>query len=398
MPGYTEIANYTLKEDIGEGNFGKVKLAIYEETGEKFAIKILNKKQIKIKMKNTIFKENEIITKFNHINVIFVFAIIEDENNFYIVMEYCKKGELFDYIVAHQYLSEEQSSIFFYQLINGVEHIHSRGIAHRDLKPENLLLTENNILKIIDFGLSHEFDEINYLSTKCGSPSYAAPEIIKGEKYDGFKTDIWCCGIILYAMVCGYLPFDGEDNDVLFKNIVECNPEIPDYLSYDCQELIMDILKEDPNERITIEGIKKSKFYLKGKKLCNIDYNQIERSVLKRRHRIRSFDRGEEIKDNMIKIVNTEEKNKNYTNTSKNTINSGILNNINLSNNKSESNTNKCNDSTNITEKNNNNNLNNNDNVCKCQKCLIEEENNSNNNINRKLIYNDASKNEKNKR
>ena len=314
MPGYTEIANYTLKEDIGEGNFGKVKLAIYEETGEKFAIKILNKKQIKIKMKNTIFKENEIITKFNHINVIFVFAIIEDENNFYIVMEYCKKGELFDYIVAHQYLSEEQSSIFFYQLINGVEHIHSRGIAHRDLKPENLLLTENNILKIIDFGLSHEFDEINYLSTKCGSPSYAAPEIIKGEKYDGFKTDIWCCGIILYAMVCGYLPFDGEDNDVLFKNIVECNPEIPDYLSYDCQELIMDILKEDPNERITIEGIKKSKFYLKGKKLCNIDYNQIERSVLKRRHRIRSFDRGEEIKDNMIKIVNTEEKKKNIHN------------------------------------------------------------------------------------
>ena len=314
MPGYTEIANYTLKEDIGEGNFGKVKLAIYEETGEKFAIKILNKKQIKIKMKNTIFKENEIITKFNHINVIFVFAIIEDENNFYIVMEYCKKGELFDYIVAHQYLSEEQSSIFFYQLINGVEHIHSRGIAHRDLKPENLLLTENNILKIIDFGLSHEFDEINYLSTKCGSPSYAAPEIIKGEKYDGFKTDIWCCGIILYAMVCGYLPFDGEDNDVLFKNIVECNPEIPDYLSYDCQELIMDILKEDPNERITIEGIKKSKFYLKGKKLCNIDYNQIERSVLKRRHRIRSFDRGEEIKDNMIKIVNTEEKRKNIHN------------------------------------------------------------------------------------
>ena len=314
MSSYSKISNFILKEDIGEGNFGKVKLAIHKETGEKFAIKILNKKQIKIKMKNTIFKENDIISKFNHINVIFVFAIIEDADNYYIVMEYCKTGELFDYIVAHQYLSEEESSVFFYQLINGVEYIHSKGIAHRDLKPENLLLTESNILKIIDFGLSHEFDEENFLSTKCGSPSYAAPEIIKGEKYDGFKTDIWCCGIILYAMVCGYLPFDGENNNILFKNIVECNPEIPDYLSFECQELIMDILKEDPMERITIEGIKKSKFYLKGKELCDIDYYQIERSVLKKRHRIRSYDKGEQNNDNIIKMINNEEKKKNIKN------------------------------------------------------------------------------------
>ena len=314
MTSYSKITNYIFKEDIGEGNFGKVKLAIHKETGEEFAIKILNKKQIQIKMKNTIFKENEIITKFNHINVIFVFAIIEDPDNYYIVMEYCKTGELFDYIVAHQYLSEEESSIFFYQLINGIEYIHSKGIAHRDLKPENLLLTENNILKIIDFGLSHEFDNINFLSTKCGSPSYAAPEIIKGEKYDGFKTDIWCCGIILYAMVCGYLPFEGETNKILFKNIAECNPEIPDYLSKECQELIKNILKEQPTERITIEEIKKSKFYLKGKKLCNINYPQIEKSVLKRRHRIRSYDKSEQNKDNEIKIISTEDKKKNIKN------------------------------------------------------------------------------------
>ena len=314
MASYSKITDYILKQDIGEGNFGKVKLGIHKETGEEFAIKILNKEQIKIKMKNTIFKENEIITKFNHINVIFVFAIIEDAENYYIVMEYCKTGELFDYIVAHQYLSEEESSVFFYQLINGVEYIHSNGIAHRDLKPENLLLTENNILKIIDFGLSHEFDKINFLSTKCGSPSYAAPEIIKGDKYDGFKTDIWCCGIILYAMVCGYLPFDGENNNSLFKNIVECNPEIPDYLSNECKEVIMDILKEDPLERITIDGIKKTKFYLKGKRLCNLNYNKIEKNVLKKRHRIRSYDHGEQNKENLNKISNLEDKKKNIKN------------------------------------------------------------------------------------
>ena len=181
---YIEIKDYILKEDIGEGNFGKVKLGVSKLSGEKFAIKIINKDQIKIKMKNKIFRENEVITKFNHINVIFVFEIIEDLENYYIVMEYCKRGELFDYIVDHERLTEDEAAIFFYQLINGVEYIHSKGIAHRDLKPENLLLTKDKTLKIIDFGLSHEYDGIDLLKTKCGSPSYASPEILRGRPYD----------------------------------------------------------------------------------------------------------------------------------------------------------------------------------------------------------------------
>ena len=184
---YIQIKNYILKEDIGEGNFGKVKLGVSKTTNEEYAIKIINKDQIKIKMKNKIFRENEVITKFNHINVIFVFEIIEDPENYYIIMEYCKRGELFDYIVDHERLTEDEAAIFFYQLINGVEYIHSKGIAHRDLKPENLLLTKDKTLKIIDFGLSHEFTGNNdLLKTKCGSPSYASPEILSGKPYDGF--------------------------------------------------------------------------------------------------------------------------------------------------------------------------------------------------------------------
>ena len=284
MSDYSKISNYILKGDIGEGNFGKVKLGIFKQTGEEFAVKILNKKMIKEKMKNTVFKENEIITKFNHVNVVFVFDLIEDKENYYIVMEYCKCGELFDYIVEHQNLDEDEAAFFFYQLINGVEYIHSLGVAHRDLKPENLLLTENKILKIIDFGLSHEFNGEDFLKTKCGSPSYAAPEIIKGLPYDGFKTDIWCCGIILYAMVCGYLPFEGDNNKILFKNIVECNPEIPDFLSEATQDLISSILREEPNDRITIDEIKRHPFYLRGKKLCKIDYPKIQRMLTKKRH------------------------------------------------------------------------------------------------------------------
>ena len=291
---YIQIKNYILKEDIGEGNFGKVKLGISKTTKEEFAIKIINKDQIKIKMKNKIFRENEVITKFNHINVIFVFEIIEDPDNYYIVMEYCKRGELFDYIVEHERLTEDEAAIFFYQLINGVESIHSKGIAHRDLKPENLLLTKDKTLKIIDFGLSHEFDGIDLLKTKCGSPSYASPEILRGKPYDGFKSDVWSCGIILYAMVCGYLPFDGETNKILFKNIMKCEPEIPDYLNDITQDLILKILTSDPDMRITIDDIKRHPFYLRGKKLCHIDYKLIEKNVLKKRKNKSSFKLNED--------------------------------------------------------------------------------------------------------
>ena len=279
---YLIISNYEFKNDIGEGNFGKVKLGVFKKTGQEFAIKIINKDKIKQKMKNVLFKENEIITKFNHINIVYVFQIIEEENDIYIVMEYCNRGELFDYIVSHQRLDEDEASVFFYQLINGVEYIHKKGVAHRDLKPENLLLDKNKTLKIIDFGLSHEYDGNSLLKTKCGSPSYASPEIIKGQLYDGFKTDIWCCGIILYAMLCGYLPFEGDNNRELFINILQCNPEYPSFLNRNSKKLIKGLLKVNPDERLTVEQIKKSEFYLKGKSLCKIDYQLAENELEKR--------------------------------------------------------------------------------------------------------------------
>ena len=300
---YSDISNYEFKKDIGEGNFGKVKLGIFKPTGEEFAIKVLNKEKIRKKMKNLALRENEIITKLNHINIVLVYCIIDTKEDYYIIMEYCKLGELFDYIVKYKRLGEDESSNFFYQLINGVDYIHSQGIAHRDLKPENLLLTEDKILKIIDFGLSHEFEEEEFLKTKCGSPSYAAPEIISKPNYNGFKIDIWCCGIILYAMLCGYLPFDGDDdaennNVKLFQNILECEPELPDFLSDISKDLIMSILNPDPEKRITIEEIKQHPFYLKGKRLCNIDYSLKEQEILK-------------TKEYFFKHVNDDDKNNN---------------------------------------------------------------------------------------
>ena len=268
------LKDYTFIKDIGEGNFGKVKLSILKATNEQYAIKILNKQKLKSQTKSSSFNEIEILSKLNHPNIIHVEKILEDKENNYIIMEYCENGELFDYIVKKEKLGYKEASIFFYQLINGVEYIHNQNFVHRDLKPENLLLTKDNKLKIIDFGLCHDFNGTKLLITKCGSPSYAAPEILLGYPYDGFKTDIWCCGIILYGMLCGYLPFDGEDNQEIFKQIVECNPEYPSFLKDDCIDLIIGILNPNPKERLSINQIKNHSFYLKGKNNYLIKYNE----------------------------------------------------------------------------------------------------------------------------
>ena len=268
------LKDYTFIKDIGEGNFGKVKLSVLNDTQQQYAIKILDKKKLKAQTKTSSLNEIEIISKLKHPNIINVEKILEDENNYYIIMEYCENGELYEYIVNKDRLDEEESSIFFYQLINGVEYIHKQGFAHRDLKPENLLLTKNNKLKIIDFGLCHDFDGTKLLKSKCGSPSYAAPEILKDHPYDGFKTDIWCCGIILYGMACGYLPFDGEDNIEIFNQIIKCKPEFPSFLGDDCINLLMGILTSKPKKRLSINQIKKHPFYLKARNYYINKYNE----------------------------------------------------------------------------------------------------------------------------
>ena len=259
------LKDYVFIKDIGEGNFGKVKLSKLISTNEMFAIKILNKEKLKAQTKTSSINEIEILSKLNHPNIIHVEKILEDEINYYIIMEYCSDGELFDYIVKLEKLDEIEAATFFYQLIIGVEYIHKENLAHRDLKPENLLLTKNHLLKIIDFGLCHDYNGTKLLKTKCGSPSYAAPEILKGFPYNGFKSDIWCCGIILYGMLCGYLPFDGDNNQEIFRQIVQCNPEYPPFLENDSIDLLSKILNDEPDDRITINQIKEHSFFIKGK-------------------------------------------------------------------------------------------------------------------------------------
>lgn len=171
-------------------------------------------------------------------------------------MEYACGGELFDYIVKRKKLKEAEACKFFQQIISGVEYIHRCGICHRDLKPENLLLDESKNIKIVDFGLSNTYREGGLLKTACGSPCYAAPEMIAGKKYYGLASDIWSCGIILYAMTCGFLPFEDPNTNKLYKKILACDFTIPSSLSVDCKDLVKKILNTDPAKRITIGDIR----------------------------------------------------------------------------------------------------------------------------------------------
>ncbi len=266
-----KIGNYMIKRTLGQGTFGKVRLGIYLPTHEKVAVKILEKSKIREKDDEIrVKREFEMLTKFNHINVILVTEIFESYDSYYSVMEYCEGGELFNYIVKKKRLSEEESAFFYYQIINGLEYIHSLNMVHRDLKPENLLLTRDHILKIIDFGLSNYFyDKNKLLSTPCGSPCYASPEMVSGKKYNGFKIDIWSSGIVLYAMLCGFLPFEDKDNEILFKKIRKCKLEFPHHISLISKDLIKKILVTNPDKRISIKDIKRHPFFLKGKTIFN---------------------------------------------------------------------------------------------------------------------------------
>jgi len=260
------LSEYEEKETLGKGTFSEVKLGINKKTNEKVAIKILEKNKIKYNEDLTRLKrEIHILRTFSHMNIIKTYEIKENKNNYFLIMEYCNHGELYNQIIQNKKLSEKEASYYYYQLINGLEYMHSNGIVHRDLKPENLLIGKGNILKIIDFGLSNFFNEQNLLKTPCGSPCYASPEMVCGKRYNGFFIDIWSTGIILYGMLCGFLPFEDENNSILFKKIEQCNIQYPDFLSKNSKSLIKSILVKDYNKRIKISEIKKHPFYLEGK-------------------------------------------------------------------------------------------------------------------------------------
>ena len=274
------LSNYAFKGILGKGTFSKVKLAINNITNEKVAIKIIEKQFILNKNNmDRVKREISILKNSCHPNIIKVIDIKEDTNNYYFIMEYCQLGELFLHIANNKRLEEKQASFYFYQLINGLNYLHLNRIVHRDLKPENLLLSKGKILKIIDFGLSNYTSENHFLNTPCGSPSYASPEMIKGKKYNGFMSDIWSCGVILYVMLYGYLPFEGFSNNDLFKKILKGKVNYPNSVDKSAVDLMKNILVVNPENRFNINKIKQHPFYLRGKGIFREKYPDLINEV-----------------------------------------------------------------------------------------------------------------------
>lgn len=181
---------------------------------------------------------------------------METPKQLYLVTEYACGGELFDYIVSHKRLKENKACHLFHQLLSGIEYLHKLNIVHRDLKPENLLLDESENIKIVDFGLSNIYRQGEKLKTACGSPCYAAPEMIAGKKYIGLQVDIWSAGVVLFAMLAGYLPFEDKHTSNLYKKIMSGTYKMPKYLSINAQDLIQHLLCTDPTRRYTMDDIR----------------------------------------------------------------------------------------------------------------------------------------------
>ena len=234
-----------------------MKLASHCITGHKVAVKILNKAKIKqLGMEEKVQREINILHLCTHPHIIRLYEVIDTPTDIFLVNEYVSGGELFDYIVSKGRLSADEARNFFHQIVSGVEYCHFQKIVHRDLKPENLLLDSNLNIKIADFGLSNIMRDGDFLRTSCGSPNYAAPEVISGHLYAGPEVDVWSCGVILYALLCGSLPFDDESIPNLFKKIKSGMYSLPSHLSQLARNLIPRMLEVDPMKRITIPEIR----------------------------------------------------------------------------------------------------------------------------------------------
>lgn len=259
-----KIGHYTLGNTLGVGTFGKVKIGEHQLTKHKVAVKILNRQKIKsLDVVGKIRREIQNLKLFRHPHIIKLYQVISTPTDIFMIMEYVSGGELFEYIVKHGKLQEADARRFFQQIISGVDYCHRHMIVHRDLKPENLLLDHNMHVKIADFGLSNMMMDGEFLRTSCGSPNYAAPEVISGKLYAGPEVDIWSCGVILYALLCGTLPFDDEHVPTLFRKIKSGIFPIPEHLNKSVVSLLCHMLQIDPMKRATIEDIKKHEWFQK---------------------------------------------------------------------------------------------------------------------------------------
>uniref|UniRef100_A0A6A7G5L2 non-specific serine/threonine protein kinase n=3 Tax=Hirondellea gigas TaxID=1518452 RepID=A0A6A7G5L2_9CRUS len=260
------VGPYRLEKTLGKGQTGLVKLGTNCVTGKRVAIKIINREKLSESVLQKVEREIAIMKLIEHPHVLGLYDVYENKKYLYLVLEHVSGGELFDYLVKKGRLTPKEARRFFRQIISALDFCHSHSICHRDLKPENLLLDEKNSIRIADFGMASLQPDGSMLETSCGSPHYACPEVIRGEKYDGRRADVWSCGVILYALLVGALPFDDDNLRQLLEKVKRGAFHIPHFVPPDCQELLRGMIEVNPDKRLTLEEINKHSWVIAGGK------------------------------------------------------------------------------------------------------------------------------------
>jgi len=270
-PSGPQVGPYIFGKTLGTGATGKVKLAKHVESGELVAIKIIRKDFLarKPSLRKKLLREIAVMKLCDHPNVLKLYDVFEIETHLFLVIEYVDGCELFDFLVKRGSLSREEALSFFQQIIAGLEYCHQRLVCHRDLKPENLLLNRRLEVKICDFGMTNLNPPGQFLETSCGSPHYAAPEVVSGEMYNGLEADIWSTGVILYAMTTGQLPFDDDNIQRLLNKVQRGVYHIPSEMDPDCKSLLRAMLNVDPSKRISIAEIKQHPWFTSRPNKCD---------------------------------------------------------------------------------------------------------------------------------
>ncbi|CAH8265198.1 unnamed protein product [Arabidopsis lyrata] len=261
------FGKYDLGKLLGSGAFAKVYQAEdLQNGGESVAIKVVQKKRLKDGLTAHVKREISVMRRLRHPHIVLLSEVLATKTKIYFVMELAKGGELFSRVTSNRF-TESLSRKYFRQLISAVRYCHARGVFHRDLKPENLLLDENRDLKVSDFGLSAMKEQIRpdgMLHTLCGTPAYVAPELLLKKGYDGSKADIWSCGVVLFLLNAGYLPFRDPNIMGLYRKIHKAQYKLPDWTSSDLRKLLRRLLEPNPELRITVEEILKDPWFNHG--------------------------------------------------------------------------------------------------------------------------------------
>ncbi|XP_067935758.1 serine/threonine-protein kinase BRSK2-like [Watersipora subatra] len=249
------VGPYKLEKTLGKGQTGLVKLGVHCVTGKKVAIKIVNREKLSESVLMKVEREIAIMKLIEHPHVLGLYDVYENKKYLYLILEHVSGGELFDYLVRKGRLTPRESKKFLKQIISALDFCHSHSICHRDLKPENLLLDSDDNIKVADFGMASLQVEGCMLETSCGSPHYACPEVIRGEKYDGRKADVWSCGVILFALLVGALPFDDDNLRQLLEKVKRGTFHIPAFISAEAQSLLRRMIEVDTTKRVTLAEV-----------------------------------------------------------------------------------------------------------------------------------------------